>query len=120
MRGAGVDCAGVVEGVALELGLVPGYHAELATRARRDYARSPDGTMQQLLDQYLVQIPEDDRRPGDVALIAWARLPQHVAVFVARDRIVHAYETAGKVVEVSYAGSLRRATRQVYRFPEVV
>jgi NlpC/P60 family putative phage cell wall peptidase len=116
LKGVGVDCAGVLEGVATQLGLVPEY---LAAPARAEYARQPDGTLNALLDKYLVRVPLTQREPGDVALVAWSRLPQHVGIFTSTGTLLHAYESAHKVVEVTWAGGLQRMTRACYRFPEL-
>lgn len=124
LKHVGVDCAGMLENVALLFDLAPGYNHEDGTVCRTNYDRNPDGTLEALLRQHMVRVPLDERLPGDVALMSWIRTPHHIAVFSTPDRIIHAWNrinqrgstAEGKVVEVSYGEAMRSRTRAVYRF----
>lgn len=109
LKGVGVDCAGVVIGVADSLGLIPDF------TDFTDYARDPDGTMSLILDLHMDRIPRVHMRAGDVLHVAWSRLPQHVGILTGKGTLIHAYGKAG-CVESTLSGSLLRGIRQVYRF----
>jgi NlpC/P60 family putative phage cell wall peptidase len=110
--GVGVDCAGVVVGVAHALGLAESYNDP------RDYSREPDGSMARILSAHLDKVPWKDRQSGDVVHVAWSRLPQHVGILTGRGTLIHAYGKAG-CVESPLSGSLLCGVRQVYRFKGV-
>lgn len=105
----GVDCAGVVVGVARALGIevedVAGYGREPHRRL-----------LEQQLERQLLRVPAP--KMGDVLLMRFAADPQHVAI-CAGETIIHAYSSVGRCVEHRYADVWRRRTVAVYRFPGV-
>lgn len=114
LKGVGVDCVGVAVCAAKVCGLAPGY------QDRTDYARQPDGSMERLLGQHLVQVPKSARRGGDVVFFYWAKFGQHLGILTDPDHVVHAYQPAGKVVLTPLTGPHLKAARRIYRFPEFI
>lgn len=114
--GVGVDCYGLIRGVAGALGLCPDHHLV------KNYSRIPDGRMTALLERDLLQVPLAARRPGDVLNFWWVDQPQHLGILSDRNTVIHAYgnDGHGHVVETSLAGWHVRRLRRVYRFPGVV
>jgi cell wall-associated NlpC family hydrolase len=91
VKGAGVDCAGLVIGVASELGL--------SAFDTSGYGRRPDTReMENICHAQMMPIALDDVRPGDVYLIEIDRQPQHLA-FATDIGLLHAYAPARRVVE---------------------
>lgn len=94
LKGKGIDCIGLIVGVAKELGLFEYDH--------KAYARYSDGT---LLMQHMHTVYDlgdiADRQAGDV-VIYWVsrqtRHPQHVGI-LTDNGIIHTYDRVGKVVE---------------------
>ena len=115
VKGVGVDCAGVIIGTAARLGLCPDFIDE------RNYARTPDGRMRELLRRHLLPVPREQRLAGDVINFAWYGEPQHLGILTERNTVVHAYgtEVRGRVVETTRTGRHLDAVRGVYRFHEV-
>jgi cell wall-associated NlpC family hydrolase len=76
-KGHGVDCAGLIIGVARALALVaPSFDVN-------GYSPTPDGTsMLRICDQFLTRIPLEQLQPGDVLVYQFsARLgPQHLGI----------------------------------------
>lgn len=112
-KGHGVDCIGLVVGVARALGL--------PLQDRTDYARMPDGvTLGAELARQFDAVAEADMRPGDVLLFAMSKLPRHVAIYVGEvdghPRMVHATSLVDKCVEVTLDKTWRHALRGVYRY----
>lgn len=108
--GHGVDCIGLVAGVARALGL--------AVEDRADYPRTPDGvSLQAALAVHLVPVAATAARPGDVLLFRIRRLPQHVGILTEAGTMVHAYAGAGGVVEAALTDWWWRRLVAVYRFP---
>jgi NlpC/P60 family putative phage cell wall peptidase len=96
LKGVGVDCAGLVVGVAEALGL--------PVQDRTDYTRQPDGTMlEETCDAQFIRIPIEDIRPGDLLLMRFEQEPQHLAIVgdyeVGGLSVIHAYAQVRKVVE---------------------
>ena len=98
LKGVGVDCIGLVIGVARELALVaPDF--DIAA-----YPRVPDGTT--LLDTARLHMTEIDRaamQAGDVVVVSFDKLPQHFGI-VGDYRhggfsMIHAAGKIGRVIE---------------------
>lgn len=98
LKHVGVDCIGLVIGVARELNLIaPDFDIHA-------YPRIPDGTT--LLDtacQHMTEIDKSTAQPGDVVVISFGLLPQHFGIFGDYRHgglsIIHAASNAGKVIE---------------------
>lgn len=115
---AGVDCLGMVIGVAEEIG------ARVPARVReaRGYERQPNaGELRAGLDALMVPRARSGAGPGSVLLMAYGRTPQHLGVVTARRGeelvVVHVTEKMGRGVEHRLGRDLRVV--KVYDFPEV-
>jgi len=111
-KGVGVDCIGLVVGVARELGL------EVDDRV--NYPREPhDGELQAELEKYLLK---SELKAGCVALFRLEKEPQHVGIVSdyngAGLGLIHAYMQARKVVEHNLDASWRAKIVAVYGFPQ--
>lgn len=74
-KGVGVDCAGLVIGVARELDCVaPGFDIE-------GYARQPDGwSFLAWSDQHMRRIARAQMAPGSCVVVRFGRHPQHIGI----------------------------------------
>ena len=91
LKGVGVDCAGLILGVAAELGI--------AALDRRGYGRRPDSEeLRRLCDEQMRRVALVDAQPGDVLLFEIAGQPQHLG-FDTDIGLLHAYAPARRVVE---------------------
>ncbi|HAZ61181.1 MAG TPA: peptidase P60 [Gammaproteobacteria bacterium] len=104
-RGVGVDCAGVVIGVARTLGLSGN---DVAGYGREPYR----GLLMRELDSQMQRI--DAPEPGAVLLLRFAVEPQHLAICTDQETLIHAYQTAGACVEHRYSDLWRARTLQAY------
>jgi len=112
--GLGIDCAGLLVGVAHDLGL--------SDWDMDGYPRIPDGkTMQAILRSEMVPIASDQIRPGDVLLFGFYQHAQHLAIITRVDPIyiIHAYQPNDEVVEHRLDSVWQRRVRGAYRFPGV-
>lgn len=122
VKGVGVDCIGLVGGVASAVG-VPNAAAWAADREMHNYARTPDRMLLlRACDRFFDVVPLPAARSGDVLLFALQEQPRHFAILVDehRQRIVHAYAllAARRVVEQGLP--IARATiLGAYRFKGV-
>ncbi len=91
VKGVGVDCAGLILGVAAELGV--------SIEDRRGYGRQPDSDELILLcRREAAEIRSSEARPGDFYLMALKGRPQHLAI--ATDKgVIHALAPQRRVVE---------------------
>ena len=118
LKGVGVDCIGLVIGVARELSLVPPDFDITA------YPRIPDGNT--LLDTARLHMTEIDRsamQPGDVIVVSFDRLPQHFGI-VGDYRhggfsIIHSASTHGKVLETRLMFSSAMTFVAAFQLPGV-
>ncbi len=112
VRGVGVDCIGLIVGVARGLGM--------AVADRTDYARLPDGHgLAAALDDQMRRLAQTEPGPGDVLLLRIRHQPQHVGILGEGGTLIHAHAGAGRVVETPLAGWWGRRVLAVYRFPKV-
>lgn len=81
LKGAGVDCIGLIRGVFLGAGLQPTPENAAKARQYDGYARVPDGVrMKAACDEFMVPIAIADMQPGDVILMRIVTHPQHAAI----------------------------------------
>lgn len=122
VKGVGVDCIGLVGGVALAVG-VPNAADWFADRDMHNYARTPDrALLLRACARFFDPVPLPTARDGDVLLFALQGQPRHFAILVDehRQRIVHAYAllAARRVVEQGLPIALA-TTLGAYRFKGV-
>lgn len=111
LRGRGCDCAGLLIGVAHDLGL-----SDFDFTA---YGHLPHAdTLRRLCDAHMRPIPIADARPGDVLLMRWVDEPQHLAI-VTDIGVIHAYASARKVTEHGMDDAWRRRIVAAYALPGV-
>ena len=106
----GIDCIGLLVGVAKELGI---FHHD-----NTEYSRDPDGkTLIEELEKVLDPIPVENVGPGDI-LVFWfqrrTRHPQHVGI-VTDVGVIHTYEKCGRVVEGTI-GKFQRHVSHAFKF----
>jgi cell wall-associated NlpC family hydrolase len=91
-KGAGVDCIGLVVGVAQELGL--------QVEDKTDYGREPNNF--ELQNGLKAQLKKCELQIGAVALFKMDKEPQHVGIISDYGDgfgLIHAYAQSRKVVE---------------------
>lgn len=115
VRGHGCDCAGLLIGVAKELGEIP------ADFSAGPYKQSPEnGKLRQMLAQHLRAVPLNALEPGHVVSFAYLGDPYHVGILVdygAGLGVVHAVKSRGKVVEHRLDSKWREKINAAYSYP---
>ncbi len=116
-KGAGVDCIGLVVGVAKELGL--------SQADAQCYGRIPSSNdLVTALQQHAIPVaPDAIWSAGQILLIRFDAEPQHVAILagsVGQHTMIHAYSNAGCVTEHRVADVWRARILARYEFPGVV
>lgn len=109
-RGVGADCIGFVAGVAVALGL-PGAAAWAFDPAVKGYGKAPNpGMLVSACYRYLAPLESPAMAVcGDVLVFRFMKDPQHFAIVSSLNpwRVIHSYETAGKVCENGIDGEWR-------------
>lgn len=118
-RGVGVDCVGLIAGVARELGL-PGIAAFDASPKYKGYGREPDPkVLLRGCQEFLDEISLDEVREGDILLMRYARDPMHFAIVTRLDPmyVIHALGvTTRNVAEHRLDDVWRSRILRAYRY----
>lgn len=116
-RGVGCDCLGLVRGVWRE---VVGTEPEKAPPYSPDWAEAK-GEETLLAAAMRHFVPVEAIRPGVVLLFRWKpRMPaKHVGIATEAGRLLHAYDSAGRVVETTLSAPWRRRLVAIFDFPGV-
>lgn len=110
----GLDCVGLLIVAARDAGLLSDYD-------HRDYGQviNPD-ILRAEIERFCLPIAAEQMQAGDVLLFAIAGSAQHVGLCAQAGssgaRVLHAYQSAGKVVEHALDGRWQRRLVAVYRF----
>lgn len=114
VRGSGVDCVGLLVGVAQQLGIA------VADRTNYNGIREP-GEITAALEDNCREVPIHDAQPGDV-VVFWLRRPsgpdEHVAILTDHG-IIHARQRrggGGRVVETGLSDNWRKRIMSAWRF----
>lgn len=108
LKGVGVDCVGVIVGVAKSLNILD-YNPT-------NYSRLPNmQVMGDALNKLLIEIDIKDAKIGDIYWMKFRESAQHLA-FKTDIGILHATSQAKKCIETSLNDSLEKTIYKVYRF----
>lgn len=119
LQGIGVDCVGLVIGVARTLGLVP---PDFDVQA---YPRTPDGTsLMHLVHLHMRGLQVDEQmRPGDVVVVRFDADPQHLGILGDYQHgglsIIHAAAQPGRVIETRLMFSRSMQFVQAFALPGI-
>ena len=119
----GVDCLGVIIGVASELSLTDRRGQLLAGHDRISYSKSPDGKqLYDTLSSLMFRIDAESARAGDIGLFMLDGNPQHLAIFSEYGAdgelgMIHAYAPLHQVVEHRFDMGWRMKMVAAFRLP---
>lgn len=109
--GQGVDCVGLLIGVANGLGLTGGYD-------NRGYPPNvPNGICRSELERFCDEVAAGplDAIAGDVLLFRIGGAEQHVGIATGDGTMVHAFQSARLVAETVLSGAWLKSCSAVYR-----
>ncbi len=117
LKGVGVDCVGLVIGVARELGLVA------ADFDVDTYPRVPDGvSLMHLVNLHLTPL-QGEMAPGHVVVVRFDRDPQHLGILGDYRHgglsIIHAAAEPGRVIETRLMFSQSMQFVQAFALPGI-
>jgi len=124
VKGVGVDCIGLVNGIALELDLYENTSWDYTrfrelSKIHKAYRRVPQGTaLYQCLKSYAPEYPPNQMQPSDILLVSFKGKPRHTAILTDRGTVIHAYAEANRCVENSI-DFWRSSIVGTFRFREV-
>ncbi len=106
----GLDCIGLVV-VGLKA-------AGVSVQDKLDYGVRPDGKslVASLVKHKAYKVTEVQQ--GDVLVIRYDNQPQHVAVAISSDELIHSFAPAGRVVQSQISSYWRKRILSIYRFFE--
>ncbi len=117
MRGVGCDCLGLVRGVWRE---VVGPEPERAPAYSPDWAEA-QGEETLLAAAMRHFVPTSEIKAGSILVFRWrANVPaKHLGIAAGNGRLIHAYDSAGRVVETVLSTPWRRRLAAIFDFPGV-
>lgn len=107
---AGLDCIGLVIKVGEDLGY---------TINHRDYPyeQVPDpSTLWAGMNDNFIKKLRTDYLPGDILVFRVRHEPQHMAIYLGDNRIIHSFENAGYTVEVPFCNRWKKRLLAVYSY----
>lgn len=118
----GVDCLGLLIGVAKELDLRDAQGTLLWQLDQRNYSRTPDIiTLHAALYRSLIPQKLEEAVAGDIALFHIQNSPQHLGMLALSNTgglsVIHAYAQARKVVEHALDEYWMQKLVSVFRLP---
>lgn len=125
VKGVGVDCIGLLVGIAAELALTDDKGIPLADYDKPNYSPLPDGkNLKSAVSLHLLELPSiGEALLGDVYLFRFQHDPQHVGILSelpdGAPSIIHCYSNTGKVVEHRLNDTWRKLIVAAYRFPNL-
>ena len=125
VKGVGVDCIGLLVGIARELELTDDKGILLADYDQPNYSPLPDGMgLKTAVSLRLLELPSiGEASRGDVYLFRFQQDPQHVGILSelpdGAPGIIHCYSNSGKVVEHRLNDTWRNLIVAAYRFPNL-
>jgi hypothetical protein len=106
----GIDCVGLPIKIAISIGMLP------ASFAVPTYGRLPSGDITSLLERTCSKL--ETPVAGCIIVIAWSKIAAHTAILTG-ETMIHAYESAGCVIEHGYRGRWVRMTHSAWAIPGV-
>lgn len=120
LKGIGVDCIGLIIGVAKAVGvLAPTYRPPIYSQEW--HWHSNEELLQETLT--LMQcpcLPVGQHQPGDMLVFQYGRVSSHVGIVLPEGLLVHAVRDDGRVVAQRLTEALQGRLRAAYAFPGVL
>lgn len=122
VKGAGVDCAKLVAGVALNTGLatqeqidsIPNYPVQWHLHNREE-------KLLEQLDAYqCVRKDKADTLPGDIVTFQFGRTTSHLGIMINETQFIHARFDTGAVCVNDFNDDWLKRWTHTYAFPGVI
>lgn len=123
LRGAGVDCGGLIGGVAAAVGIVTAdWWDREFDPLHGGYGSQPEGQrLRAICDSYLVPIGLSEAAPGDVVLMRFDSDPQHLGIVADYAHgglsVIHAMSRVRAVREHRLAPAWAARVVAAYAYP---
>lgn len=119
MRGVGVDCVRLAEGVCKALGLLDSAYEPSMYSPEWNLHRNEELLQEALQAQGCIIIPPMTRLPGDLVCFQFGRVVSHTGFVLPDDRVIHAAQDYGRVVVHGLRGEWLTRLRTCYRLPGI-
>lgn len=122
VKGAGVDCAMLVTGVAYNIGLVTSDDLVKIPNYPRDWHLHKDEPiLTKIMESFgCVEINANKAKPGDIVVFQLGRCASHLGILLQDNKVIHAFGgSINKVIVNELSGKWKERMIQVYKFPGV-
>ena len=121
-KGLACDCAGLVAGVAVSLGIVPDTWWQNEGASYSGYGRQPaNGMLERICDGFMERV--DSLEIGNVVGLRWSKETQHLGIIAPYCfgglSLVHALESSGKVIEHRLADVWLKRITHIWQMPGI-
>ena len=106
--GVGVDCAGLIIGVARDLNI---FNCTFTGYGRQPYL----GLLEKEMEKYLIKT--SSLEPGCIILMKFKTEPQHLCFYAGNDQIIHAYESVKKCIKHRLDHRWKKRIVSFWKFP---
>lgn len=122
VKGAGVDCAMLVAGVARNVGLLSEEEMKTIPNYPKDWHFHQDFALLPYIMEQLNCKEKDIRykRPGDILVFKIGRVPSHLGILLEDNIFIHSYSGGnGVVVKNGLSAQWVDRLKHIYKFPGV-
>ena len=117
----GVDCIGLIIGIAEELGIQDGNGNPIVQADEKNYSMHPEkGRLVGAISSHMREVPIQNMAVGDILLFKTFKDPQHVGLLTqypgGGPGLIHCNSSAGMVVEQPFSMTWVKMLTHVYRF----
>lgn len=122
VKGVGVDCAMLIAGIAINVGLVEKSLLKKVPSYPMQWHINQDFPLLEKIMTDFGCVKKDDLEfePGDIVVFQFGRVPSHLGMVLDDKLMIHAYQgTLGKTVINSISGQWIDRLRSVYTLPGV-
>lgn len=122
LKGVGVDCAQLVAGVALEVGLMTAKQAEaIPNYPTQWHLHNHEEKLLEQLELFgCIQVDKSGTRVGDIVCFKFGRTTSHLGIMINETQFIHARFDIKRVVCNTMNEDWAKRWTYTYKFPGVI
>lgn len=118
VKGHGVDCAMLIAGVGIELGMIDKSAID-TNYSIQWHLHHNEEVLIESLEKYGCTKSDKPMEVGDILVFKYGRVSSHLGILINKTQIVHAAQDADKVVINDLNEEFERRLTYIYKFPGI-